>query len=282
MSDSDDSSERDRGDFVFGNDEAANSNSGLSSGDRSGSSDGVGSDEELDTRRIAAVLLLSLAIIVLAVVVVQPLVTGVATNLFGADSPSEPGNVTNATTAGEPIGSADTTAGTTGDDRPSAATTAAVTSGQSPTAASSATTTPGEATTASATTQTVAQADENTTASENATATSSDGSPVIEGFTVTDRSADGNASFDVAWNVSDPNSDLVDLEVTIVADPDGEARTVASRRFDAGGASTAGSETFGVEGGSGDVYEVRMEVIDGAGNSVFTLTREVADGDPDG
>ena len=273
MSDSDDSSERDRGDFVFGNDEAADSDSGLSSGDRLSSSDGVGGDEELDTRRVAAVLLLSLAIIVLAVVVVQPLVTGVATNLFGADSPSEPGNVTNTTTDGEPIGSADTTAGTTVDDPTGNEAATEATPTQSPTAVTSVTTTTGEATTAS---------DENTSASENATATSSDGSPVIEGFTVTDRSAGGNASFDVAWNISDPNSDLVDLEVTIVADPDGEARTVASRRFDAGGASTAGSETFGVEGGSGSVYEVRMEVIDGAGNSVFTLTREVADGDPDG
>jgi len=74
----------------------------------------------------------------------------------------------------------------------------------------------------------------------------------------------------------------VDIEVTIVADPDGEARTVASRRFDAGGASTVGDGTFEVEDGSGAVYEVRMEVTDGAGNSAFTLTREVADGEPDG
>ena len=96
------------------------------------------------------------------------------------------------------------------------------------------------------------------------------------------RSGDGAATFDVAWNVSDPDRDLTGVNVTLVADPDGEARTVEQHRFDAGGARTTGSTTFAVPDGGGETYEVSIEVTDGAGNTVFELSREVADGRPDG
>ena len=282
MPDGDDSGEE-YGGFVFENDESA---------DREGE---TGFLDGVDTRRIAAVLLLSLAVIVFAVVVVQPLVTGAATQLFGGDSPgSGTGNVTNATSADETDSRTGTVEGTTRgrrttdaatttmrDESTSVATTAtsAVTSTTPPTRTTDRTT---ENTTATADTSTgnaTATAD---TTTENATATPSGRSPAIESFTVTDRSADGNASLAVAWNVTDPDVDLVSIQTTVVADPDGEARTVARRRFDAGGRSTVGDGTFEIAGGSGTVYEVRLEVVDGAGNSVFALRREVADGEPDG
>lgn len=104
-------------------------------------------------------------------------------------------------------------------------------------------------------------------------------SPVSETFTVTDRSSGGAAIFDVAWNVTDPNSDLVAVRVSLVADPDSGARIIEQRRFDAGGAQSAGSTTFEVAGG--DVYELRIEVVDRSGNTAFSLTRAVADGSPD-
>lgn len=271
MPDGDDSGEE-YGGFVFENDESA---------DREGE---AGFLDGVDTRRIAAVLLLSLAVIVFAVVVVQPLVTGAATQLFGGDSPgSGTGNVTNATSADETDSRTGTVEGTTRGRRTTdtATTTMRDESTSVATTATSAvaSTTPPTRTTDRTTDDVTATAN---TSTENATATPSGRSPAIESFTVTDRSADGNASLAVAWNVTDPDVDLVSIQTTVVADPDGEARTVARRRFDAGGRSTVGDGTFEIAGGSGTVYEVRLEVVDGAGNSVFALRREVADGEPDG
>ena len=271
MPDGDDSGEE-YGGFVFENDESA---------DREGE---TGFLDGVDTRRIAAVLLLSLAVIVFALVVVQPLVTGAATQLFGGDSPgSGTGNVTNATSADETDSRTGTVEGTTRGRRTTdtATTTMRDESTSVATTATSAvaSTTPPTRTTDRTTDDVTATA---ITSTENATATPSGRSPAIESFTVTDRSADGNASLAVAWNVTDPDVDLVSIQTTVVADPDGEARTVARRRFDAGGRSTVGDGTFEIAGGSGTVYEVRLEVVDGAGNSVFALRREVADGEPDG
>ena len=271
MPDGDDSGEE-YGGFVFENDESV---------DREGE---AGFLDGVDTRRIAAVLLLSLAVIVFALVVVQPLVTGAATQLFGGDSPgSGTGNVTNATSADETDSRTGTVEGTTRGRRTTDAATTTMrdesTSVATTATSAVASTTPPTRTTDRTTDDVTATAN---TSTENATATPSGRSPAIESFTVTDRSADGNASLAVAWNVTDPDVDLVSIQTTVVADPDGEARTVARRRFDAGGRSTVGDGTFEIAGGSGTVYEVRLEVVDGAGNSVFALRREVADGEPDG
>ncbi|WP_049900065.1 hypothetical protein [Halococcus agarilyticus] len=270
MPDGDDSGEEEYGGFVFENGESADH------GDEAGLLDGT------DTRRIAAAVLLSLAIIVFAVFVLQPFVTGAATNLFGGDSSpgSGSGNATSTTTAGETSSLADTAGETTRDRRTTDAT---ATTGQGQPTSVTTTATPTVESTAPGTpTRTANRTTANATASANTTtATATGRSPVIESFTVTDRSAGGNASFAVAWNVTDPDVDLASIQVTIVADPDGEATTVAQRRFDAGGQSTVGDGTFEIPEGSGGVYEVRLEVVDAADNSVFALRREVADGEPD-
>jgi len=279
MPDGDDSDEREYGGFVFENDESAGD-------DGSNLDDSSTLTDRVDTKRVAAALLLSVAVIVLAVVVVQPLVTGAATQLFNGNSSPGSGSedVADTTIADETSSRVDTTEGTTRGRPTTTATTAtrgtatSVVTTATPTVEPTAT--PGTTRTAEdATDTTTASAD--TTAGDNATATPNGSSPAIRSFTVTDRSAGGNASFVVAWNVTDPDIDLRLVEVTVVADPDGEARTVARRRFDAGGQSTVGNGTFTVAGGSGDVYEVRLEVRDGPGNSVFALRREVADGEPD-
>jgi len=271
MPDGDDSGEE-YGGFVFENDESA---------DREGE---AGFLDGVDTRRIAAVLLLSLAVIVFAVVVVQPLVTGAATQLFGGDSPgSGTGNVTNTTSADETDSRTGTVEGTTRGRRTTDAATTTMrdesTSVATTATSAVASTTPPTRTTDRTTDDVTATAN---TSTENATATPSGRSPAIESFTVTDRSAGGNATFAVAWSVTDPDVDLASIQVTVVADLDGEATTVAQRRFDAGGQSTVGDGTFEIPRGSGTVYEIRMEVVDTADNTVFVLRREVADGEPDG
>lgn len=74
---------------------------------------------------------------------------------------------------------------------------------------------------------------------------------------------------------------MAGVRVRLVADPDGTADTVAMRTFDAGGTQSTGTTTFEVPDGGSDVYEVSIEVTDEAGNSVFELMREVADGAPE-
>lgn len=107
-----------------------------------------------------------------------------------------------------------------------------------------------------------------------------DSGPAIETFAVDDRSPDGTTLVTVDWRVSDPDSDLASVRVTLVADPDAEARRVEQQRFDADGDSSLESTTLALPADV-DVYEVRLEAVDETGNSVFGLTREVAD-DTDG
>lgn len=107
-----------------------------------------------------------------------------------------------------------------------------------------------------------------------------DSGPAIETFAVDERSPDGTTLVTVDWRVVDPDSDLASVRVTLVVDPDAEARRVEQQRFDADGDSSLGSTTLALPAGV-DVYEVRLEAMDETGNSVFALTREVAD-DTDG
>lgn len=240
---------------------------------------GTGIDPDaVDSRRVATAVLLLVALVVLAYLA-QPLVAGALAGVFGQDSPDDSGE--GALASGQASSTSVTpTAGTPNDTDGRTATARPTTTAgavQEPTRTqNTAQTTP--TTTATATTQTAAESG----GSGEETATRSGRSPAIDGFAVTDRSGDGAATFDVAWNVSDPDRDLTGVNVTLVADPDGEARTVEQHRFDAGGARTTGSTTFAVPDGGGETYEVSIEVTDGAGNTVFELSREVADGRPDG
>ncbi|EMA38992.1 hypothetical protein [Halococcus hamelinensis] len=117
---------------------------------------------------------------------------------------------------------------------------------------------------------------------ESPTATPGSRSPVVESFDVADGSNDTVAVFDVSWTVADPDDDLSGVTVGLVADPDGDARTVAERSFDAGGSESSAGTRFAVPDGAGSTYELRIEATDADGNTVFELTRAVADGEPDG
>lgn len=247
-----------------------------------------------DAETIAAAALLVVVVVVL-VYVAQLLVTGAVTDLLGgnadgsADGSAVPnGTVTGTTTVG--TASATGTTGTAGENgRTDGTTTVTQQPSASPSSPPTATPTRTETATATTTaTPTQSGGDGGTEAgdgggdgTEGETATPDERSPVIGAFTITDRSAGGTAVFDVAWNVSDPDRDLVAVRVSLVADSDGEARIVEQRRFDAGGAQATGSTTFEVPDGAGETYEVRIEVVDGNGNTVFSLTRVVADGRPD-
>lgn len=254
----DDDRADDHGGFVFGDERAA---------------DADATDDRVPRRAVAAAVFV--VALLLFAAVAYPFVSSAVTGLFGggsddagaANGTTEPGDTSGGELAGEQTTTTDAPgerADTTPDVRTptdTAKATATATDGSTPTA-----------------TPTPTRTDTTETATAD-TATSA--APTVESFTVTDRSAGGTARFDVGWNVTDADSDLVAVRVTIVADPDGEARTVAQRRFDAGGARTAGGGSFEVPEGSGAAYEIGIEVADGGDNTAFELTRVVADGEPD-
>lgn len=231
---------------------------------------------EHDTGGIVAAALLAVALVMLAYAA-QPFVTGAIAGLLGVGSTGDAGDAT--LTGGTPvIATADgtRTVRTAPDDTNATPDSTARTSTATRTATAS---NEGNGSTGGG-----AASRENGSGdgSGNGTGGASERSPAIDTFSVTDRSADGAATFDIGWNVSDVDRNLVDVQVSLVADPDGEARTVERLSFDAGGARTTGNTTFDVSGGGGEVYEVGIEVVDGAGNTAFELRREVADGSVDG
>jgi hypothetical protein len=289
MADPDGTDEDEYGGFVFGDERTTDDESGATV-------------DGLDAGTVTAAVLLVVAVVVLAAVA-QPLV-GAVTNLFGggAGGAGGSGGAESATPAGtsETAGAVAGTEGatettneartaTSGEtQRTSVSPTPSPTATQTPqTATPTATPTPTTTPTVTPTaTSTPAPTDgnESTTAgdgAENGTATPGARSPTIQTVAVTDRSGGGAATFDVAVNVTDPDGDLAAVQVTLVADPGGESRTVAQRRLDASGAQSMGTATFEVPEGGGTVYEVRIEATDDAGNTAFSLTRVVADGDPD-
>ena len=238
--------------------------------------------DELDAGTVVAAALMVVSVVVLAFVL-QPLVTGAVTDLLGGDSggagPASGGTPTETSAAaGETSETASIQTASAGGGAATGDATA--TRASEPPASSSVT-----ATQTATPTQTDDESGDNGAGgdgTETATATPGSRSPVIDSFTVTDQSSGGAAAFDVAWNVTDADRDLVGVTVTVVADPDGEVETVEQREFDAGGAQSAGDTAFEGDGGAGEVYEISIEVADGSGNTVFSLTREVADGSSDG
>lgn len=227
-------------------------------------------DRLTDGTVVVAILLVAIVIVaVAAAAVVQPFGSGSG----GAENKAPDGSAAT-TTAGAASGTDRAETGAV--DGPAATTTIAATV-TTTSATQTATATPATTETATPT-----ESENQTGRNETETTTATDErSPVIESFTVTDRSSGGAAVFDVAWNVTDPNSDLVAVRVSLVADPDGEAKIIEQRRFDAGGAQSVGSTTFEIPDGGGEVYELRIEAVDGSGNTVFSLTRAVANGNPD-
>ena len=264
MTDTDADDEHDG--FVFENDAASQP-----------THDDAETERSADRRVIGALVVVAAIVLVVFAAVAIPPVASTVTGLFDGGS-ANVGNTTSdtavgaATTAG--TGEPDSTASTTvGGPATTNATAPARRTDRSPTR----TTTP-----TTATTRTVnGTATDSRTETANGTTSPSDRSPRIESFTVTDRSDDGTATFDVEWTVTDPERGLTDVTVRLVTDLDSDARTVERRRFDAGGKETSGNTTFTVPDGSGSAYEVRIEVADNSGNTAFELARVVADGDPD-
>jgi hypothetical protein len=243
----------DYGGFVFGDEQSADTDS---------------TDDRL-RNPVVAVALLLVAIVVLAAIA-YPFASSAMSGLFGGSSgDAGAGNVP----AG-PSGTASVMAGTEPADE-QAATSNPMLDTPAPTAIDEPTPTATDRSDPSTPTMT-------DTPTPTATGTATSAAPMIASFTATDRSGGGTARFDVGWNVTDPDSDLVAVRVTLVADPDGEARTVLQRRFDAGGAQSASGTTVEVSDGGGTTYELAIEVVDSTGNTAFELTRVVADGGPDG
>ncbi|PSP90012.1 hypothetical protein BRC90_02630 [Halobacteriales archaeon QS_4_69_34] len=115
------------------------------------------------------------------------------------------------------------------------------------------------------------------------TASGENGSVAIESVTIADRDGASGAdgpSIAVGWQVSDPEGDLERVSVRLIESPDGDARTLASRRFEVTGTAAANATTFGVTAGA--TYAVVVAAEDGAGNVATVRWREVADGEFDG
>jgi cytoskeletal protein RodZ len=250
----------DHGGFVFGD-------------DRSGETDAT--DDRISRKAVAAAVFF-VAVVVFAALA-YPFVSSAVTGLFGGGSGDA--GMANATTGPSTV-DATTTAEPTDERAATGATPTSTTTSATQAPATTVTTTRTEPATPTDTATPTATGASTATPTPAETATPV--APTVESFTVTDRSDGGTARFDVGWNVTDADSDLVAVRVTLVADPDGEARTVAQRRFDAGGAQSSGETTFEVSGGSGAAYELSIEVVDTSGNTAFELARVVADGSPDG
>jgi hypothetical protein len=240
------------------------------------------------SRRTIAAAVLFVALVTL--VATYPFASSAVTGLFAGGSDRAGGG--SATTASN--SAADETIATESISAPPETSTTAEartskTATRTPTATSTTTRTPTPDPPTATATQTATNtptptptATATNTPTPTATATTTSVAPTVESFTVTDRSDEGTGRFAVGWNVTDAGDDLVAVRVRLVADPDGEARTVAQRRFDAGGAQSSGEATFEVPEGSGAAYALSIEVVDTNGNTAFELARVVADGSPDG
>lgn len=84
--------------------------------------------------------------------------------------------------------------------------------------------------------------------------------PRVTNLTVTDNSGDSDASFDISWDVADPNGDLD----TVTAKLEDEG---VSTSTDVSGGSASGSVTLSKSGGAGNTYTVVVEVTDDEGHS---------------
>ncbi|WP_276258680.1 PKD domain-containing protein [Haloglomus litoreum] len=94
------------------------------------------------------------------------------------------------------------------------------------------------------------------------------------------------AEFRVEWTVSDPDDDLERVEITLYRDGDTGAsyvdRTTINRVSGSGSGSSGGSGTtvaWSSDGAYGEQYDIRVEVVDQAGNVDSLLLEQVADGD---
>jgi PKD repeat protein len=96
------------------------------------------------------------------------------------------------------------------------------------------------------------------------------------------------AEFRVEWTVSDPDDDLARVEISLYQDGDTGAsyvdRTTINRVSGDGSGSSGGSGTtvaWSSDGAYGDQYDIRVEVVDQAGNTDSLLLEQVGDGDDD-
>lgn len=105
-----------------------------------------------------------------------------------------------------------------------------------------------------------------------------DDGPTVERFDVNDTSADGNASFDVTWRVTDPTGDLTGVDVELV--DQGTGTVEDSRSYSYGGTGDTGTETLTLrnESGGGEVYALRITAEDAAGNTASAVRVETVDG----
>lgn len=101
--------------------------------------------------------------------------------------------------------------------------------------------------------------------------------PQVERFDVDDTSTDGNATFDVTWNVSDPQGDLTSVTLELIND--GVVEDSVTRTY--GGVASTGvtTDTLTNLSGGGEVYEIRLTAADNFGHETTMSVTDTADND---
>ena len=102
-------------------------------------------------------------------------------------------------------------------------------------------------------------------------------SPTIAQFDVTDTSADGDASFDVTWNATDEQGDIVRVDVELIND--GTSEDTNTTNFNDASTTGVNTDTLTNASGGGEVYTIELTVTDAAGNTATATVVDVADSD---
>lgn len=108
---------------------------------------------------------------------------------------------------------------------------------------------------------------------------SSQEAPAIEQFTVTDTSADGNASYSVDWRTTDGDGDIMSATIELRNSDSGAVEDSGSYSF--GGTGDTGTQTATLQNasGAGIEYEVELTVTDSGGRTATTRVFDTANAD---
>jgi hypothetical protein len=104
--------------------------------------------------------------------------------------------------------------------------------------------------------------------------------PVVQRFDVTDTSSGQDASYDVTYNVTDEDGDLVEVTLELVDADTGAVRDDVTDAY--GGTNVTGSvaRTLEYTGGKskGETFDIRLVATDRAGGTAEESVTDVADG----
>ena len=106
------------------------------------------------------------------------------------------------------------------------------------------------------------------TSSITVTTDNTESAPVVDSLSASEvETSDGDAEFDVSWDVSDSDGDLSSVDLTLTDDTAGETEDTASISVSGSSASGTTRLVAASDDGSGNSYTVDATVTDSAGNT---------------